>query len=322
MPIVLAASVAAGLSGPAGADARPSHAAGPLGDPTSYVVPGDRTHPEGITREPGTERFYVTATTDGTIFKGTLRSPRITVFARPGIDGRTTAAGLRADGRGNLVVAGAQTGTVFVLSTRDGSTKKVLPTGEGGFLNDVAISRGYAYITDSRRPVLYRVRVGRDRIGEIEEFRRFENTAYAYDLDPGVFNANGIVIDRSGRFAIIADSGTGKLFRIDLRTKKVSEVRLTGGGPLTNGDGMLLRGRTLYVTRYLEELIHAVRLSPDGRRGRIGAPVTGPQLRTPTTIAFGRDRLLAVNSQIAERSAMLPPTLPFDIATIALPKAP
>lgn len=289
--------------------------------PASYIVPGDATFPEGIAREPGTTRFYVTATSDGTVYRGDVRFPQLAEFSPPGLDGRTTQAGLKSDGRGNLVIAGAQTGKIFVLSTRDGSTKKVLDTGLGGFLNDVAISHGYAYITDSIRPILYRVHLTRDAVGDLEVFRRFEGTPFAYDPAPAAFNANGIVVDPSGRYAIIVQSVTGKLFRVDLRTKVVAEVT-TGGPALTNGDGLLLRGRTLYVSRYLDELVHAVALSSDGRRGRVGTPVTGPQLQIPTTIMFDGDRLLAVNSQFDKRSAMLPPELPFTVVAIALPRRP
>jgi sugar lactone lactonase YvrE len=289
--------------------------------PSSYPIPGDLTFPEGIAPEPGTTQFYVTATSDGTVYRGDVRFPRMTEFSPAGLDGRTTQAGLKSDGQGNLVIAGGDTGKVFVLSTADGSTKKVLDAEPGAFLNDVAISNGYAYITDSVKPVLYRVPVTRDSIGEIEAFRRFEDTPFVYDPDPAAFNANGIVVDPSDSFAIIAQSVTGQLFHLDLHTRIVSEVE-TGGPPLTNGDGLLLEGDTLYVSRYLEELIHAVALSPDGRKGRVGEPVTGPQLRTPTTIMLDGDRLLAVNSQFDKRAAKQPPELPFDIAVIAPPERP
>ena len=108
------------------------------------------------------------STTDGTIFSGDLREPQLAPLPRypddPRDKERRTAIGMKADKRGNLVVAGGDTGKVFVLSTADGSTRKVLDTGlrtrDNTFLNDVAIFKGYAYITDSVAPVLYRVRLG------------------------------------------------------------------------------------------------------------------------------------------------------------------
>lgn len=286
--------------------------------PTRYILPGERVFPEGIAREPGSKALFVTSTTDGTIFRGDLRQPQLSVFAA-GDEVRRTAVGLKADKRGRLVVAGGDTGKVFVLSTKDGRTLKVLDTGQSGdgvFLNDVAISKGFAYITDSQRPILYRVALGKDSIGPIEEFVSFEGTAFEYQEG---FNANGIAIDEGGKYAIVVQSNTGKLFRVDLRTKAVSQVDL-GGRTVTNGDGLLLKGRTLYVARNMQELIVPIRLSDKGRRGTVGAGVTGPQLKYPTTLALDGNRLLAVNSQFDRTGGT--PELPFDVATSAAPKAP
>lgn len=317
---VLAACAAVGLTTTAGAE-KGSRQSGGGSRPATYTIPGEQVFPEGIARQPGSKAFFVSSTTDGTIFRGDLRSPELSAFAPGGSDGRVTAIGLKADRRGRLVVAGGPTGKVFVLSTDDGSTLKVLDTGRSGmgvFLNDVAISDGYAYITDSMRPILYRVRLGRNFIGEIEEFVNFQGTAFEYQ--PG-FNANGIAIDESGRYAIIVQSGTGKLFRVNLRSGRVVEVDL-GGETVTNGDGLLLDGNVLYVTRNMQELIVPIRLFDRGRAGVVGEGVTGPQLKFPTTIALDGDRILAVNSQFDKRATMQPPELPFDVATIAVPDAP
>ncbi len=215
----------------------------------------------------------------------------------------------------------ARTGKVFVLSTADGSDRAVLDTKPAGpsFLNDVAISKGYAYVTDSQQPFLYRVQLGANGpIGGIEKFVSFAGTPFVYG--PG-FNANGIAIDEGGKYAIVVQSGTGKLFRIDLRTRKVSEVDL-GGGTVKNGDGILLKGNVLYVSQNQQELITPVRLSKSGTRGVVGKGVTGPQLKYPTTLALDGNRLLAVNSQFDKRSPGASPELPFDVATIRTPKAP
>lgn len=316
---LLAACAALGASATAGARGGPS-GTGAGSRPATYTIPGDEVFPEGIAREPRSRAFYVTSTTDGTIFRGDVRSPQLEPFAAPGADGRITAIGLKSDGRGRLVVAGGPTGKVFVLSTRDGSTLKVLDTKPSGasFLNDVAISKGYAYITDSRQPFLYRIRLGKDAIGEIEKFVPFADTPFAYDKG---FNANGIAIDEGGNYAIVVQSGTGKLFRVGLRDKSVRQVD-TLGRTVTNGDGLLLKAGVLYVSRNMQERIVPVRLSVQGRAGTVGPGVTGAQLKYPTTIAFDGKRLLAVNSQFDKRTAMQAPELPFDVATIAVPKAP
>jgi sugar lactone lactonase YvrE len=312
-----AACLAAGVTTAAAADGG-SKGAG--AKPSTYVIPGERVFPEGIAREPGSKAFFVTSTTDGTIFRGTLDQPQLAPYAAPSGE-RTTAVGLKADGRGNLVVAGGATGKVFVLDTEDPARQQVLDTKPAGasFVNDVAISKGYAYVTDSQQPFLYRVRLGEDgATGPLEKFVGFAGTPFAYVAG---FNANGIAIDGGGRYAIVVQSATGKLFRVDLRTRAVREVDL-GGGTVPAGDGLLLEGNVLYVARNAAELIVPVTLRDKGTRGTVGTGVTGPQLKYTTTIALDGKRLLAVNAQFDKRTAGAAPVLPFDVATIAVPKAP
>lgn len=321
--LILAALLAAVLTTTAGAtkdrDGKADKARQGKDRPASYVLPGDRVFPEGIARLGDSRTFFVGSTTDGTIFRGDLRKPQTTVFAAPGADGRTAAVGMKAK-RGRLVVAGGATGKIFVLSTKDGSTVKVLDTQAGTtptFLNDVVIAGGHAYVTDSQRPILFRFALRKDgTVGALERFVDFTGTAFAYTTG---FNANGIAASKHGRLLTIVQSNTGKLFRVDTRTKAVSQID-TGGAALTNGDGLLLDGRTLYVVRNMQELIVPVKLSKDGRRGKVGTGVTGPQLQYPTTIAQDGKRLLVVGSQFDKRSAGAAPEQPFNVATIAAPR--
>lgn len=283
--------------------------------PSAYTIPGDKVFPEGIARKGST--FFVGSTTDGTIFRGSLRSPAMTPFSPGGTDGRTTATGMKVAGS-RLVVAGAATGRIFVLSTKDGRTLKVLdtePAGAPTFLNDVVIARGYAYVTDSQRPILFRFKVDdHGAVGPLERFVDFTGTPFAYGAG---FNANGIS-EHHGILTIV-QSSTGKLFRVDTKTKAVSEIAL-GGATLPNGDGLLRDGNVLYVVRNAQELIVPVRLSKDGRSGLVGTGVTGPQLQYPTTIAQDGRRLLVVNSQFDKRNAGAAPELPFTVASIAAPR--
>ncbi|WP_354698973.1 hypothetical protein DSM112329_04672 [Paraconexibacter sp. AEG42_29] len=281
--------------------------------PAVYSIPGEKIFPEGIALAGDT--FYVGSTTDGTIYRGDVRTAALKPFAAAGANGRTTAIGMKVAGN-RLIVAGGATGKIFVLSARTGATLKVLDTQPGTtprFLNDVAIDGDYAYVTDSNRPILFRFKLGKGgTVGPVERFVDFTGSAFTYG--PG-FNANGISA-RNGILTIV-QSPTGKLFRVDVRTKDVSEIDL-GGRTVVNGDGLLQDGRALYVARNRDELIVPVQLSADGRRGIVGPGVTGPQLQYPTTIAKDGKRLLAVGSQFDKRSAMQPPE-PFTVAAIAAP---
>lgn len=286
--------------------------------PATYVLPGDRVFPEGIARAPHGKLFYVGSTTDGTIYRGHVGRREMTPLAPAGADGRTTAIGMKADRRGRLIVAGGATGKVFVLDRRDGGTIAALdtmPAGAATFLNDVALGRDdTAFVTDSQRPVLYRVTLGRGGgAPAIEPYLDFTGTAFAYQQG---FNANGIVAAKGGRTLLIVQSNTGKLFRVDTRTKQVREVDL-GGATLTNGDGLVLRGRTLYVVRNQQELIVPVKLSEDLRRGRVGTGRTDERLRFPTTAASDGNRLLVVNAQFDRRQSA-DPVLPFTVEALSV----
>ena len=56
----------------------------------------------------------------------------------------------------------------------------------------------------------------------------------------------------------MVQSSTGKLFKVDADSGNSREIELNR--PVTNGDGLLLRGRTLYVVRNQDEQIDVVKL--------------------------------------------------------------
>ncbi len=302
--------------------AAPPSAAHPR--PSSYVLPGDTipggaVFPEGITATRGT--FYVSSTTDGTIFRGDVRRGTTEVFVEGPDDRSRTAIGLEVTRRGDrLVVAGGGTGTVSVYDTR---TEDLVARYSNGltapstFLNDVAFDReGNAYITDSRNPVLYRLSAEQVRSGggSPERFVDFTGTAFEYLPAPN-FNANGIAIPRNGDFAIVVQSSTGRLFRVDLDSKQVTQVDL-GGATVTNGDGLELRGRTLYVVRNSNEVITEIRLNGRGTAGRVVDETTDESLAFPTTAVFAQGRLLLVNSQFDRRGENVTPDLPFTVSSL------
>jgi len=66
---------------------------------------------------------------------------------------------------------------------------------------------------------------------------------------------------------------------------------------VTNGDGILLAGRTLYVVRNQNNLIAVVRLAPDLGSGTVTRTITNPNFDVPTTIARHGSRLYAVNAR-------------------------
>ena len=241
--------------------------------------------PEGIAIGKGTT-FYVGSIPTGAIYRGDLRTGEGSVFV-PGAAGRA-AIGVEFDD-GRLFVAGGPTGSGFVYSARSGRllASQVFTT-ETSFVNDVVAARGGAYFTDSMRPFLYRLSTR----GSSE----FEAIPLSGDYvhQPG-FNLNGIDATADGRTLIVVQSGTGKLFTVDRRSGRTDEIVLNEA--VTNGDGLLLDGRTLYVVRNQQNRVAVVELNRRLTSGTVVAHLTDPDFDIPTTIDERGKRLYAVNAR-------------------------
>ena len=121
----------------------------------------------------------------------------------------------------------------------------------------------------------------------------------------GEFNANGIVA-KAGSL-ILVNLFTGELFRIDPATGVADSIDL-GGGSVTFGDGLELRGNTLFVVRNQLNLIDVYRLD-----GRIDSAVllgtlTSTGFDFPTTAAVAAGRVWAVNRASPRLSRRRPST--------------
>jgi sugar lactone lactonase YvrE len=286
------------------------------GTTREYTLPGDRVFPEGVAARPGSSVFYVGSTTDGTIFRGNLARRAARVFLRGGGNGRTAATGLKLDRRGRLYVSGAATARMFVYS-RSGRLVRAFDSSDGrdSFINDVAVTRsGDAYFTDSRRPLLFRVaasqvRRPRARTTRLQPWLDFTGTALQYQTG---FNVNGIVATSDDRNLIVVQTNTGSLFRIGIADKSVTKIETPT--PLANGDGLLLRGRSLYVVRNAAGVIAKLRLNRALTRATAAGNITDPTFAFPTTMAQARNRFLVVNAQFDKREGT--PELPFTVSSL------
>lgn len=283
-------------------------AGGAAHGPSAYVLPGNNVFPEGVAYQRGTNTFFVTSTGDGSIFRGDLREETTTRFVANNTP--FSSIGAKVDRGGFLWVAGGPTGLVNVYSAGTGERLVTFSTGTGGFLNDLVIARsGDVFVTDSFRPILYRVPKGAD---DIEPFLSFVGTPLQYGSG---FNLNGIVATPNSRYLVVTQTNTGKLYRIEVATKEVTEIDL--GGEAVPGDGLQLRGRTLWAVA--GGAIVKVRLSDDLTRGRVVSRTVDPSFKSPTTNALARGRMLVVNSQFAARNSGVPPVLPFTVSSIPIP---
>ena len=292
--------------------------------PARYVLPGATVFPEGITYDSAARALYVGSTTDGAIYRADVRDTLAAVYLPGGADQRTDVRGVKVDGRGRLFAAGGATGRAFVYDTRASGGARLVAalasTAAAGasFLNDVAVGpSGDAYFTDSREPVLYRVPATPGAGGQLqlERWLPLAGTPIVYGTG---FNLNGIVATSDGRYLLTVQSNTGRLYRVTLADKAVREVAVTGA-TLTNGDGLVLEGQTLYVVRNANREVVKLTMSDDFAAGAAASVTTYPGLLFPTTAARAGARLLLVNSQLDRRTAGQPPALPFTVASVPLP---
>jgi sugar lactone lactonase YvrE len=257
----------------------------------------DGWQPEGIAAGRGTS-LYVGSIPTGAVWKADARTGQGDVLV-PGQPGVRSAIGIKVDRRNRLFVAGGATGMAFVYDARTGqdlASYRLTPEGTAAtFVNDVVVTGKGAYFTDSLNQQLYVVPLGPGgRLPGQDQVRVLPLTGdLAYTTG---FNLNGIAAARDGRALLAVQSNTGLLFRINPRTGVTRQVDL-GRSLLTNGDGLLLIGRTLFVVRNQDNQIDVVKLSGSLDRGRVVTTITDPDFDVPTTIAFQAGHLYAVNAR-------------------------
>jgi hypothetical protein len=106
------------------------------------------------------------------------------------------------------------------------------------------------------------------------------------------FNANGIAETPNRKALLVVNSATGLLYRVDPETGQATEVDL-GGNSLPNGDGLLVRGRTLYVVQNQDNQVAVFRLNAAGTAGQLVDTLTSDDFDIPTTVAaFGNSLYL------------------------------
>jgi sugar lactone lactonase YvrE len=246
--------------------------------------------PEGITIGRHATA-YLGSLADGDIIAVNLRTGKQRLISE-GLGPNFPSLGLKIDNRGRLFVAGGASGTGRVIDVRTGKIIRsyrfaAAPT----FINDVVLTRRYAWFTDSQQPQLYGVRLGRG--GRPGGKRHVVTLPLSGEWQQvGGFNANGIAQTPNRKALLVVNSTTGVLFRVDPRTGVATRVDL-GGASLTNGDGLLVRGKTLYVVRNQLNKVAVIRLNASGTRGRLVDTLTSPEFDVPTTVAaFGNSLYL------------------------------
>jgi Cu-Zn family superoxide dismutase len=283
----------------------------------SVTLPDALAYPEGVGLDPA-GFVYTASAVDGTVVRTSLKDGRSTVLVQPGILLRTSKAdfprvlGIKRDAANRLWLMGGRTGKVFVVDARSGKLIKEISTpGEGGVLNDAVVTADAAYVTDTLRPILWRIPIKGNQIGEAEPWIRFGGTPIAYSEG---LNLNGIALSRDGRSLVVVQMDKGLLFKIDRASKAITPID-TAGQALSGGDGLVLDGTRLYLVRQPEAEVVTLDLTPDLRSARVISRFKDPALAWPATAAKVGNDLLVVNSQF-DKNGTNNPVRPFGLAVI------
>ncbi|MFJ9031475.1 SMP-30/gluconolactonase/LRE family protein [Streptomyces sp. NPDC102274] len=257
--------------------------------PTVFPLP-DGFLPEGISIG-GKPYAYMGSRANGAIYRTDLRTGK-GGFIYAGATG-TVAIGLKLDHDGLLYIAGGGGGSARVIDSRTGKlvTTYQLTDETGHFVNDVILLGGRAWFTDSRDSMLHGVPRGCE--GKVLSLPLSGDWVQT----PDVNNANGVVGTPDGRGLIVVSSTSGKLYHVDLRTGRATEIALSGADNVSNGDGLVRIGRTLYVVQNRLNLISVFDLDAKVRSATLRRTITDPRFDVPATAARWGDRLYLVNAR-------------------------
>jgi hypothetical protein len=268
--------------------------------------------PEGIAVGRG-PTFFVGSIPTGAVFRGNLRTGEGSPLVPPHA-GRA-AIGVAFDRRGSrLFVAGGPTGRAFVYDARTGADVATfqLTTASPTFVNDVVVTRRAVWFTDSFNQVLYRIPVRKG--GSLGASAQTVPLTGDIVFRPNEFNANGIDARRRGKTLVIVQTNTGELFTVDAESGVTREIELRGGD-VVSGDGILLRGRKLFVVQNGFDRVAVVKLKRGLKKGEVVRHITDDDLDVPTTMDRFAGRLWAVNARFGVPS---PETAEYQV--IKLPR--
>ncbi|HEY6742215.1 MAG TPA: hypothetical protein VI110_07640 [Lapillicoccus sp.] len=275
----------------------------------------DGLRPEGITSGPGFT-FYVGSLADGRIVTGNLLfGPTRTLL--PGAAGRQIR-GLYWDARTNWVWAVGNVGSeahIWAVDARTGAIEYDRVVAGAVFLNDLVVTRTRVFVTDSRVDRLVVIGLQPNGRPVPNGLLGILPLSGAWPANTTATNANGIRELRDGSL-VLNNSRVGGLWQVDPNTGVTTEIPVSGGPGITGGDGLELKGSTLYNVRgSAPNQVAVLRLS----RTRSGwtatwvRALTDPSLDVPSTATLAGPWLWAVNARFGVTS---PGTAPYWITRL------
>lgn len=285
-----------------------------------HILPAEVTFPEGIAYDAKSGTIYTVASPDGVIARVNARTGAVAVVQAPAVKAQIGAAfpgvlGLNIDSRGRLWMAGGRTGKVYVTNPKTGALIQTIepPEAAKGLINDITFAGGKAYFTDTLRPMLWAAGTGANVPAKPELWLDFNGTPLEYATGA---NLNGITSTKDGKTLLTGQMNKGLLFKIDVATKKITPIDIKGE-TVEGVDGLVLRGRTLYVIRQPAAEIVTIELSRDMSSGTVVKRTNALGLLSPATAVVVGDELVVVNAQF-NKFRSNDPEKPFSLQRVPL----
>ena len=257
--------------------------------------------PEGITSGPGST-FWSGSIGGNGLLMGDLRTGRTKVVlpGKPGL----VIAGLYFDRRSGLVWgvgADGTTPTVWAFEGRTGALKTAVAVPgatQPAFLNDVVTTRTDVWVTESFGNRLVRIPLNRKGLPKGAPAVLPIPAPYPGG-GPFDFKANGVRALADGSL-VLNQSTAGGLWNYRPRSGSVREIPVKGAPAVVSGDGLDLRGNTLYNVRGSGRQDVTV-LELAKKHGRWTAKVEGvlssTDVSVPTTGTLARGSFWVVNAR-------------------------
>ena len=273
---------------------------------------GDNLYPEGIhTRANGD--IFIGGFGDGSI-QLIENGTEVSYFSAPGENGMVIAVGMAIDeSRGRLWVANFNFDTgdgnpgsqVKVFNVNTGTLEATIPEQfiPGVFFNEMTIDQaGNIYISDTFNPQIWTASAD---LSGVEVW--VENELLSNPAPDQPFDLNGLAITPDNNYLIASvmdrlDAGDGRLVRIDLSGKDVSQVDLSGDvAAFAGSDGMFFNDGLLYTVNVFSSAgaIVTANFNTDYSSATLDIRDAFQDVyNRPTASAIRDGRLWTVNSQL------------------------
>lgn len=222
-----------------------------------YALPGAELFPESVGFDESRGDFYISSLSAGNVSRVTRTGDVSVLFPGTG-EAKKMTLGIKFDAPRDRVIAcqyanmEPHAGRIWLFDAATGTRTHDIDLAPGAptaSCNDVVVdTAGNILVTDRELPNVYKVEPGANGAARVSLWA----TSPLLEKATLGIGQNGIAFTADGRAVLVTMYLPGKLRRIDVATRAVTDVALSGDHPLpqflAGADGMVRLGDAMYVT--------------------------------------------------------------------------